>query len=44
MTNEQKGIRYGQLMVEHTRLQNKVAEIKGRSIDLNAEQQKEIRG
>jgi hypothetical protein len=43
MTNEQKGIRYGQLMVEHTRLQNKVAEIKGRSIDLNKEQLDEIR-
>jgi len=43
MTNEQKGIRYSQLMMEHTRLQNKVAEIKGQSIELNERQKMEIK-
>ena len=33
---------YGRLMNEHTRLQNKVAEIQGSSIDLNKEQLREI--
>jgi hypothetical protein len=43
MTNEQKGVRYSQLMMEHTHLQNKVAEIKGQSIELNEQQRMEIK-
>lgn len=42
MNNTEKGIMYGRLMNEHTRLQNKVAEIQGSSIDLNKEQMREI--
>jgi hypothetical protein len=42
MNNTEKGIMYGRLMNEHTRLQNKVAEIQGSSIDLNKEQLREI--
>jgi hypothetical protein len=42
MNNTEKGIMYGRLMNEHTKLQNKVAEIQGSSIDLNKEQLREI--
>ena len=35
MTNEQKAQQYGQLLNEHTRLGNKIASIKGESIELN---------
>ena len=42
MNNTEKGIMYGRLMNEHTKLQNKVAEIQGSSIDLNREQLREI--
>jgi hypothetical protein len=42
MTNEQKGVAYGKLMVEHTKLQNKMAEIQGTSINLSKEQLQEI--
>lgn len=42
MNNTEKGIIYGRLMNEHTKLQNKVAEIQGSSIDLNKEQLREI--
>ena len=42
MTNEQKGVMYGKLMVEHTKLQNKMAEIQGTSINLSKEQLQEI--
>jgi len=42
MTNEQKGVMYGKLMVEHTKLQNKMAEIQGTSINLSKEQLREI--
>lgn len=42
MNNEQKGIVYGKLMNEHTKLQNKMAEIQGSSIDLSKEQLREI--
>lgn len=43
MTNEEKGKIYSQLMFEHTRIQNKIASIKGESIDLNQQQLMEIR-
>lgn len=42
MNNTQKGIMYGKLMNEHTKLQNKMAEIQGSSIELSKEQLKEI--
>lgn len=42
MNNTEKGIMYGKLMNEHTRLQNKVAEIQGSSIELNEQQAREI--
>lgn len=43
MTNEEKGRIYSQLMVEHTKIQNRIASIKGESIDLNQQQLQEIR-
>ena len=43
MTNEEKGRIYSQLMFEHTKIQNKIASIKGESIDLNQQQLQEIR-
>lgn len=43
MTNEEKGKIYSQLMFEHTKIQNKIASIKGESIDLNQQQLMEIR-
>lgn len=42
MNNTEKGIMYGRLMNEHTKLQNKVSEIQGSSINLNKEQLREI--
>jgi hypothetical protein len=42
MTNDQKGVMYGKLMVEHTKLQNKMAEIQGTDINLSKEQLQEI--
>lgn len=38
MNNDQKAAYYGQLLNEHTRLQNQIASIKGESIDLNQQQ------
>jgi hypothetical protein len=43
MTNEEKGRIYAQLMFEHTKTQNKIASIKGESIDLNPQQKNEIK-
>jgi hypothetical protein len=43
MTNEQKAQQYGQLLNEHTRLGNRIASIKGESIDLSKAQLNEIR-
>jgi len=43
MTTEQKAVRYGELLNLHTRIQNKVAEIKGQDIELNHQQLSEIR-
>lgn len=43
MTNEEKGRIYSQLMFEHTKIQNKIASIKGESIELNPQQLQEIR-
>jgi hypothetical protein len=43
MNNEQKAALYGQLLNEHTRLHNKINEIKGQNIDLNKNQISEIK-
>jgi hypothetical protein len=43
MTNEEKGRIYSQLMFEHTKIQNKIASIKGESIELNQQQLQEIK-
>jgi hypothetical protein len=43
MTNQEKAIKYGELLNLHTRIQNKVAEIKGQDIELNQQQLSEIR-
>jgi hypothetical protein len=44
MNNEQKAQQYNQLMIEYTRIQNKISSIKGESLELNENQLKEIRG
>lgn len=43
MTNEEKGKIYSQLMFEHTKIQNKIASIKGESIEMNQQQLQEIK-
>jgi hypothetical protein len=43
MTNEQKASIYGQLLNEHTRLHNRINEIKGQNLELNQTQIQEIR-
>lgn len=43
MTNEEKGKIYSQLMFEHTKIQNRIASIKGESINLNTTQIQEIK-
>jgi hypothetical protein len=43
MTNEQKGVMYGKLLNEHTKVGNQISEIKGQSIDLNAHQKEKIK-
>ena len=43
MTNEQKASIYGQLLNEHTRLHNRINEIKGQNLELNQKQIQEIR-
>jgi len=42
MNESQKAALYGQLLNEHTRLHNKINEIKGQNIDLNRAQIAEI--
>lgn len=43
MTENQKALLYGQLLNEHTRLHNRINEIKGQNIDLNQTQINDIR-
>jgi hypothetical protein len=43
MNNEQKAQQYNQLMIEYTRIQNKISSIKGESFELNENQLREIR-
>lgn len=42
MTTEQKAQMYGQLLNEHTRISNKISEIKGQNIELTTEQKNTI--
>jgi hypothetical protein len=42
MTTEQKAQMYGQLLNEHTRIGNRISEIKGQDIELNQDQKKMI--
>lgn len=43
MTNQEKAIKYGELLNLHTRIQNRISEIKGQDIELNQTQLSEIR-
>lgn len=43
MTEEQKAQMYGQLLNEHTRLHNRINEIKGQNLELNVKQQQEVK-
>jgi hypothetical protein len=43
MTEEMKANLYGQLLNEHTRIGNKISEIKGQNIEPNQKQKEEIR-
>jgi hypothetical protein len=43
MNNEQKAATYNQLMMEYTRIENKISSIRGESINLNQNQINEIR-
>ncbi len=43
MDNELKAQRYNQLMYEYTKTQNKIASIRGESLELNQRQLNEIR-
>ena len=42
MTHQEKAVRYGELLNLHTRIQNKVAEVRGQDIELNQQQLSEI--
>lgn len=44
MTNEEKANMYGHLLNEHTKISNKISEIKGQSIDLSPADLKRIKG
>ena len=43
MNNEQKAATYNQLMMEYTRIENKISSIRGESMTLNHNQINEIR-
>jgi prefoldin subunit 5 len=43
MNNEQKAATYNQLMMEYTRIENKISSIRGESFTLNNNQINEIR-
>jgi hypothetical protein len=43
MNENQKAQKYGELLNEHTRVSNKIQEIKGQSIELSKQQELEIR-
>jgi hypothetical protein len=43
MTHQEKAVKYGELLNLHTRIQNKIAEVRGQDIELNGQQLSEIR-
>ena len=43
MTEQQKAVMYGQLLNEHTRLHNRINEIKGQNLELNQKQSIEVK-
>ena len=43
MTYQEKAVKYGELLNLHTRIQNKIAEVRGQDIELNGQQLSEIR-
>lgn len=43
MNNNEKAARYGQLLNEHTRLQNEISSIKGESLEMNQQQLSKIK-
>ena len=43
MNNDEKAARYGQLLNEHTRLQNEISSIKGESLEMNQQQLSKIK-
>jgi|LakMenEpi03Aug12_release.lakeMendotaPanAssembly.Ray.scaffolds.fasta_scaffold910811_2 hypothetical protein len=43
MNNEQKAAAYGQLLNEHTRIGNQIAEIKGQNLELNQQQLQKVK-
>ena len=43
MNNDQKAAMYGNLLNEHTRLQNEISSIKGESLEMNQQQLKKIK-
>lgn len=43
MNNSQKAERYNQLMLEYTRIQNRISSIKGESINLDQKQMNDVR-
>ena len=43
MTHQEKAVKYGELLNLHTRIQNKIAVVKGQDIELNQQQLSEIR-
>ena len=43
MTEQEKAMMYGHLLNEHTRLHNKINEIKGQNLDLTPKHQVEVK-
>ena len=43
MTHQEKALKYGEILNLHTRIQNKIAEVRGQDIELNGQQLSEIR-
>lgn len=43
MTYQEKAVKYGELLNLHTRIQNKIAEVRGQDIEFNQQQLSEIR-
>ena len=43
MTEEQKGVEYGNLLNEHRRISNQIADIKSENFEMNPEQTRKIK-